>query len=422
MTRPSGHRNFFLATAATVCHNGTMSIHEIGLWSALAGGLFTLVILTLSDLFSEQWNLGALRNAVFVLAAGGAVMMVTGLPEILFPHWDGLALRMLKASVGPLVAALTLYYLGQWMGGAREDVVMYRITTWGSRTLVLFAMCLAFATTIVPSEDFWKVLVTTAAVTLLAALLGVSLALRASALGDPLARWMAVSCGVLFFMSMGIYLKGLQIPLGMVAWIFTAVLTITFFVLTTVLVRVRNLENRRLGQWINLDPSIDPTTGLPSGASLVSKVEHTFWLTGRRHGRCTVICIHLRNLYELADTVGQGADYQILRVMAARIRRVVGFRCVVGVYHPRCFVVVLDADQYRDRLSSILSRFREFLPQAIPILGTDSRERMFAPVVGLGLVEASATQARALDTLHEAERQSQYSIPVQSEGDIVTIQ
>lgn len=399
-----------------------MSIHELGLWSALAGGLITLAILTLSDLLSEQWNLGALRNAVFVLAAGAAVLMMTGLPEILIPQIGGLAFLMLKASAGPLVAALTLYYLGQWMGGAREDVVMYRITAWGSRSLVLLAIGLAFAAAMVPAEHFRGILVVTAVVTLFAALLGISLALRASVLGDPLARWMAVSCAVLFFVTIGTYLKGLQIPLGMTAWVLTAVLTITFFILTSVLVRVRNLENRRLAQWVRLDPSTDPTTGLPSGASLVSKVEHAFWVTGRKHGRCTVICVYLRNLYELADTVGQGADYQILRVMAARIRRVVGFRCVVGVYHPRCFVVALDADQYRDRLPSILSHLREFLPQSIPILGIDSREHVFTPVVGLGLIEAPAAQAKALDVLHEAERQSQYSIPVRSENDVETIQ
>ena len=388
----------------------------------MAGGLLTLTILALSDLVSERWNLGALRSAVFVLAAGGTVILLSGLPEILFPQWTGPALNTLKASIGPLVSALILYYLGQWMGGAREDLMLYRITSWGSGFLVLSALALGIVAAVVPTAYFHSVLMVTAVVNLLAVLLGTSVALRASVLGDPLARWMAVSCGVLFFMTTGVYLKGLQIPLGMEAWTITAALTIAYFILTSVLVRVRNLENLRLSQWSHLDPSVDPTTGLPSGASLVSKVEHAFWVAARKQGRCTVLCVYLRNLYELADTVGQGADYQILRVMAARIRRVVGFRCIVGVYHPRCFVVVFDATQYRERLPGILTHLRDFLPLPIPILGTDSRELTFTPAVGLGLIESSAINAKVLDILHEAERQSQNSLLAQSEQDIETIQ
>jgi len=399
-----------------------MSIHEIGLWSALAGGLLTLAALTLSDLISDHWSLGSLRNAVFVLAAGAAVLVVCGLPEVLFPQLAGLGLRIVKASIGPLVAALTLFYLAQWIGGRREDVVVYRITAWGSRFLVLSAICLALATVVVPAQHFRGVLAVTAVVNLLAALLGVCLALRAAALGDMLARWMAVSCGVLFFMTLGVYLRGLQIPLDMSAWILTAALSMTFFILTSVLARVRNRANRRLTQLTRLDPSIEPTTGLPSGASLVSKVEHAFWVAARKQGRCTVVCIYLRNLYELADTVGHGADYKILQVMAARIRRTVGFRCVVGIYHPRCFVVVFDTDHYRQRLIPILSRLRAFLPQSIQIMGADAQEHIFRPMVGLGLMESPASEVKVLDILHEAERQSQYSNPVQSEDNIDTIQ
>ncbi len=384
--------------------------------------MLTLAALTLSDLISDHWSLGSLRNAVFVLAAGAAVMVVLGLPEVLFPEWNGLGLRIIKASIGPLVAALTLFYLAQWIGGRREDIVVYRITAWGARFLVLSAIVLASATIMVSATEFRGVLAATAIVNLLAVLLGASLALRASALGDPLARWMALSCGVLFFMTLGVYLRGLQFPLGMGAWILTAMLTLAYFVLTSVLVRIRNRENRRLTQLTRLDPTIEPTTGLPSGASLVSKVEHAFWVAGRKQGRCTVVCIYLRNLYELADTVGHGADYQILQVMAARIRRTVGFRCVVGIYHPRCFVVVFDTDHYSQRLTPILSRLRAFLPQAIQIMGNDAKEHTFRPVVGLGLMESAASHANVLDILHEAERQSQYSNPAQSEDSIDTIQ
>ena len=398
-----------------------MSTHEIGLWSALAGGLLTLAALSLTDLFPLGRNLGAVRNAVFVLLGGTAVIVVSGLPEALFPGLTSHGLTTTKIAIGPLAAGLILYYLGLWFGGPREDVVVHHIATWGSRFILLASAGLIVSAQIAPSEYISNLLAVAGAITLLAALLGIGMSIRATHRNDPLARWMALACILLFLMAAGVYIRGLQVSfVGLKTWALTVALGIAYFVLTVALVGKRNRDNLKLSRLARMDPIIEPTTGLPSGSSLVSKVEHAFWQAARRQGRCTVVCIHLRNLYELADSVGHGVDYQILLIMAARIRRVVGFRCLVGIYHPRCFVVVLDTDRHRERMSTMLLRLKASLPQPMQVLGTDAQTHAFTPTIGLGLVEASAESANPLDVLHYAEREAQYSNPTSSEDFVKT--
>ncbi|WP_028604205.1 hypothetical protein [Ottowia thiooxydans] len=398
-----------------------MSISEIALWSALAGGLLTLFALTVSLFLSDRRSPGTLKNVLFVTATGSSVIIVCGLPEVLFPQVSTLAWLIAKVSVGPLSAALTLSYLNLWMGGSREDRPVHRLLLWGSRALLLAGLALAVSAALAPPHQFEQVLLAAALVNLFAVLLGIGVTTRAAVLGDPLAGWMTVACVLLFFMTSGLYLRALEVPLGLGVWALTAVLTLAYFLLTSVLVSLRNHENRRLAQLARLDPTVEPSTGLPSGASLVSKVEHTLWATGRKQNRSTVICIYLSNLYELADTVERGADSQILPVMAARIRRIVGFRCVVGIYHPRCFVIVQDAERLKERSNSTLPRLRTLLPQSMQVLGPDAKTHTFKPQIGIGIVETAAGR-KALDVLHEAERQAQYSSPVESEDNIETIQ
>ena len=85
---------------------------------------------------------------------GTAVILIVGLPETLWPRLDGRVLRMFKASLGPLAASVTLYYLGQWMGGLREDAVMNRITNWSAAVMGVLALGLALAALLAPPERF----------------------------------------------------------------------------------------------------------------------------------------------------------------------------------------------------------------------------------------------------------------------------
>lgn len=114
-----------------------MSTAETAVWSAMLGGLLTLAALAFSDALVNRKR-GAMRNVIFVLVAGAACVVMTGLPGEL---WPGLlpdwAVQMLKGGLGPVAGAVALYYLGLWMGGSREDRTVHHITAWGALAMGL---------------------------------------------------------------------------------------------------------------------------------------------------------------------------------------------------------------------------------------------------------------------------------------------
>ena len=393
-------------------------VQEWGVWTALAGGLITLAALALAEWLAEGRSLGALRNLMFVLLTGSAVVLITGLPRTLWPALDGWLLRMLTASMGPLAAGVTLFYLGQWMGGMRQDALMARITRWSAAVMTALAAALALAALLVPAQQFRSVLWVTAVCNVLAVLPGFAAALRAASLGDPLARWMALAVAVLGAMTAGLYLYGLGLgdPLGLAGELLTALLTLTYFVLASSVVSVRNRELRRLKRLSSIEPGTEPATGLPTGSHLLRRVEDAFWTAARRQARCTVVCLYLENLYELVQHAETGrTEYQALVTMAARIRRAAGFRCVVGIYHPRCFVVVITHDGDARGHAATLQRLHAYVGESIALLGDDGSATRFVPRVGIGVVEADAAGAVPRVLLDEAEAEARAAVPPEAD-------
>ena len=134
-----------------------MSISEIAIWSAMLGGLLTLLALSLLDVLSNR-TVGAVRNLVFVFVTGASCVLITGLPEVLFPGLHGRLLMVLKASLGPVAGALALYFLGNWLGGGREDALVHRLTAWGGAVVLLAAAVLGTLASLVNTDRFQELL------------------------------------------------------------------------------------------------------------------------------------------------------------------------------------------------------------------------------------------------------------------------
>lgn len=396
-----------------------MTMQEVAIWGVLAGGLLTLAGLALAEWLAEGRHRPALRNLVFVALMGTAVILIVGLPETLWPRLDGRVLRMFKASLGPLAASVTLYYLGQWMGGLREDAVMNRITNWSAAVMGVLALGLALAALLAPPERFRSVFMATAVCNVLAVLPGFAASARAAMLGDRLARWMALATAVLGAMTTGLYLHGLAVQgmawpwLGTGTVLVTVVLTLGFFILTSDLVGVRNREQRRLARLSRIQPGMEPATQLPTGSHLLTRVEDALWTAKRRQAQVGVVALYLDNLYEPLEGDDRSSEYQILVAMAARIRRAAGFRCLVGIYHPRCFIVVITLDADRQAFAAALNRLRAYVGESIDLLGTDRGPRRFVPRVGVGVVVTDAADAVARVLLDEAEQEARASVPAE---------
>ena len=371
----------------------------------MLGGLLTLTAIAFADALFNR-SVHAFRNLLFVVVAGTSCVVMTGLPEVFLPGIPDRVMMLLKASLGPLSGAVALNYLGVWLGGGmQEDLILHRITSWGSRTLLFSAVALALLATQVPSQDFHPLLLATAVTNMLAVVAGLVVAVRATALGDPLARWLVLACACLAAMTAGLYVRGLHIDgFGLGTWILTAAVSVAYFLRATVLVIMRIRQSRQLARLASLKFGADPATGLPTGSVLLSKVEHAFWRTARFHGECTVVCLHLRNLYELGEAAGHGVEHQILAAMAARIRRAAGFRCVVGLYHPRCFVVVISADKRRRFVNMTVLRLRHLVADPLSVVGLDGARHEFTPLLGVGVVTLNPASADPLDAINEAER------------------
>jgi len=372
----------------------------------MTGGILTVFSMALADAIGNQ-NTGTLLSPLFVLITGASCVVITGLPEALFPMLPERPLMVLKGSLGPLAGSLALYLLGKWLGGLNEDALVYRLTTWGGVSIALATLVLAGLAAWVPADRFPSLLWVTAGVNLVPVAIGMAVVRRSDQLGDPLARWMTPGIICLSLMTVGLYMKGLQLPdLGLGVWAFTATVTVAYFLNSTVLVVLRVRQRQKLARLLRLELGADPATGLPTGVTLLSEIEHSLWRAARLRGESTVICIHLSNLYELANAQIDGVDHQILCAMAARIRRGAGFRCIIGLYHPRCFVVALSTDRHNDRITDVMDDLRAITNMPLALKGVWQSLHTFLPRVGVGSVTVDSGNTRVVDVINAAEERA----------------
>ncbi len=381
-----------------------MDTQEVVVWSAMLGGLLTLAAAFVADVMMNR-SIASWRSLTFVLLTGTACMLMTGLPELLFPNLPNTLVQVLKSSLGPLSGALALSYLGLWLGPATDDRVIRQAVTWGPPILItatVFIVLIGFAQ---PNYDLADLVVITAPINGLSVLLATIVSVRAANQGDQLARWMVLACFFLAVMVCGLYTHAaLLAHYGLGTLVFVAFSSVAFFLVVTGLGIRRNRQLRQLQRLAGLASGVDAATGLPKGSVLLSKVDDAFWRSARQRRECTVICLHVRNLYELAEIAGHTADQQILATLAARIRRAVGFRNVVGLYHPRCFVVVISSVKQTEMVDRIVMRMRYVLDNPLTVVGVEGGNYSFTPRYGLGILTVQAASADPVTTIDEAER------------------
>lgn len=372
----------------------------------MTGGILTIFLMALADAIGNRTT-GTFLSPLFVLITGASCVVITGLPEVLFPMLPERPMMVLKGSLGPLAGSLSLYLLGKWLGGLNEDALVHRLTAWGGFCIALATLALAGLAAWVPADRFTGLLWVTAGVNLVPVAIAMAVVRRSDQLGDPLARWMAPSIGCLTLMAIGLYMKGLRLPgPGLGVWAFTATVTVAYFLIATVLVVLRVRQRQKLARLLRMELGADPATGLPTGVALLSKIEHSLWRAARLHIESTVICIHISNLYELANLQIEEVDHQILIAMAARIRRGAGFRCVIGQYHPRCFVVALSTDRHSASVTDVVAGLRAITRMPLALKGEWESFHTFLPRVGLGWVKVVSGNTRVIDAINAAEQQA----------------
>ena len=373
-------------------------------WSVMLGGLLTIGIMAIMDVARSR-TLSAWRSLVFLFITASSCLLLSGLPEDLFPWLPTTPVLILKASLGPLSGAMVLIYLGQWLGSAADDRLVFHIISSGSKALVICAFLISGASALIGETYNTEILLFAAVLSALAVLMATLTSMRAAQLGDRMARDMTIGCLFMAISTSGLYAHQLLTDnTNFILWVISAFSTVMFF-LTMVNLGIRhNRQIRRLERLSGISQGMDPATGLPRGSVLLSKVDDAFWRSARIHTSCTVIALHLRNLYELSDDAGHQVDQQILAAMAARMRRAVGFRCVVGLYHPRCFVVVMSAVKQPQVVGKMTERLRTLMCKPLDVVGQNDAIHPFIPQFSVGSVTVTAANAIPTKVIDEAEQ------------------
>lgn len=363
-----------------------MDSPELAIWLLMLGGLLTLGGAAVGEVIANR-SAASWRSLGFLLLVGTSCVMFSGILEDLFPSLPVLPQMVLLCGLGPLGGALSLHYLGQWLGTAAEDRWVYYCIQWGSYALVLAAVGLTFLAVMFTGTDPAPLFLVAALVNGVSILLASFASMRAVFLGDALARWMMLACAFLAISIGGLFTHRLNHG-EMPTWtlFMTAFSTVAYFqvVVTLSLRRVR--QQKRLDRLSNLASGADPATGLPRGSILLAKVDDAFWRSERQNADCAVICVHLRNLYALGEEAGHGVDQQILTVMAARVRRAAGFRCIVGMYHPMCFVVVISAVRSPRIVQHTLERLNILLSRPMTLMDQKDQTHAYRPDYCIGVV------------------------------------
>jgi len=393
-----------------------METSELAVWSVMLGGL--LILATVATAFAlVQRSANALRFLLFVGLTGASSLMRTGLVEALLPDFPPLLLDLLKVCAGPLSAALVIRYMAIWLGLPEVDPYVHRVAVWGSGAMLLSALLLGLLVLTQPEPAIPRLLRASAILTAIATLIGLLSSLRAALQGDPLAGWAAVAAASLGVALFGLYARSVDLPgFGLGTWMLTAACMLLYFLLASMVAVLRIREAQQLDRQAQLAAGTDVATGLPTGSVLLAQVGQALRRTARLQGESTVVCLSLANLYALGETAGHGVEQQIQASLAARIRRAAGFRCVVGLYHPLCFVVVFATDKRRDHVVRTLARLRALVSQPLRVVGHDGTRHVFRPSVGVGMVSPVAAGARALDVINEAERMALSAAPARPDA------
>jgi GGDEF domain-containing protein len=363
---------------------------EIVIWSAMLGALLTMAVVAAADAL-RTGSLPAWRGLAFVVLTGGSAVLLTGLPEQLLGITDPRFLLPAKLGIGPMAGALALTYQGNWLGVAMEDRLLRWMIAGGAGLIVAGTSCLLLAYMAWPAVPAQQWLLMAAGLNMLPALFALMAGVRGVVLGDMLARWMALSCLSLTVMLVGLYAKALGWRGGNALWLLTAVTTIAFFLIVTTLTLVRNIAQKRLQRLARGTATHDETTGLPIGATLLTKVDDAFWRSARVGRDSAVVALWVNNMYALHEEAGHDVEHEIRMRLTAVLRRAAGFRHVVGLAQVRCFVVVVSVTQGPNQVAKLAERLLIAVNKPMQVGALQGTAFEFTPDVGIGVLNIPTT-------------------------------
>jgi GGDEF domain-containing protein len=361
-----------------------MSNAELSIWAAMLGALLTFFGATLVDAVRNP-TVASWRALSFITLTGGSAVILSGWLEHVAQIQGAAWLMPAKVALGPLSGALALLYLGIWFGKLTQDAWLHRLIHWGSTAQCAAAWVLLLGITWNPMHGH-ALLIMAFVVNLGSVMLALMAAARGMALGDRLASSMVAACVCLGVMVIGLYSKGLGLASSNVLWALTAICTSAYFLITTVLTIQRNRQRRLIVKMSEGIAKTDEITGLPVGGTLLSKIDDAIWRSVRIECECAVMAVWVDNLYMYNEEIDSSVEHEIRHVLAARIRRGIGFRHILGLQQSRCFMASISAIKHRQRIIDKASGLVLHLQSAMQVAMMLGQTQIYEPKIGIGLV------------------------------------
>lgn len=375
---------------------------QLAIWSAFGGCVLTLLGTALLRALVHR-SRGAAYLMLFITVAACGVLLLSGVPETLWPALEGTPWQWVKLAVGPVAGAVALWLLGSWLAASRRDRMVRYIISLGALALAAAGVVVPVLAMVFPERLpglFWVVALVDAVGVVLATLA----ASRAAMLGDRLARGMAASCVPLAVAVAGLHVmaadtQGSPWPAEMAVALAAAAYLLT----VTWLFSQRASQLRRLREASRAGDGVDALTKLPQAGALFRQAEEALQRSLRLRRECVVIAIKVPNLYTANAEAGYDADHDILIALAARIRQLVGVHDLVGLYHATCFVVVVPAVESAGAVRSHGMRLADEMRQLVRLSGGAGFDVNFRPDVSVGILRVNAHVSDASLALEEAE-------------------
>lgn len=387
-----------------------MSTLELVVWSAMAGALLLLASAAVVGVVRLR-SVPAWRGLSFVTLSGTSSIIMSGMPEYVLQIADPYTLLPFKLVLGPFSGAMSLVYLGNWLGLTREERVTSMAINLGSMASWiggLVVLGIALTQSDVPVN---YLLAASCLVTMVSPIVSIAASVRNALLGDSLAFWMAIGCGFLAVMVLGLYAKGLGIDAPVEVWALVAVVTVTFFVITTTLTILRTQNEKRLQRMARGNTGNDLVTGLSIGSVLMSKVDDAMWRSARMGRDSAVLAVWLNNLYDMNERGGQDVEHEIRNRLTATLRRAVGFKDVVGLTQTRCYIVVLSAIKDPAYVDKISNKILTMLPRPMRVGYNSGEVLVYTPELSVGVLRIpNASLGEPLQAMDQAVRLAQQAL------------
>jgi hypothetical protein len=378
-----------------------IELAEFAVWSGLAGMMIGLLLVSLTEVIRER-SAGSVRGVIYLTVVGISSLAMSGWLEAVWPTDDAELHRAIRLIMPPCSAALALLYLGLWLQDALDDPVSRRMVVGMSLLSALMGLGL-LALTVADFGDHDTLFGISAAMTGLCAMCGLMVTIRAWWFGDPLAHWMMLACAFLVVMTLG--LLGFSADQISGAWpaLLVAVCTVAYLVIAIALVIIRTRQLLMLHRLARGHIRHKPDVRLPGGTMAIRAVEEAMWRSARVSRSCAVAAVNITNLIGGSGENDSVAEEEIIGVLAARIRRIVGFRNVVGLVHSHCFVIAVSSVQDPRRGELVVHGLLRSLLQ--PITVTRGGQAVdFKPTIGIGVVHLQGQVEGAMYAIKQAEQ------------------